>query len=683
MKSHFLAAARRDCCVILFLSLLCHLSLAPVSQAHEEWYRALDLESAVGKASLVLAARVVEVTETKLTLGGKVERSLQQFQFDPIQVLKGVFSRDRLLLTSDDLGGYRFGNATRQIERGQVRLLILERSSQGFAVHPSAPSLDQSLPRLRDEKDPLIDAVKLLLSASGSHDRARKVELLLVGLDSVNGPAGIPLLISLQRRALLAAQTSGSVPKVARYLNDNSPAVREAAARMLQSLLEADYLSQQSLHQAIVEALAAALERIDTNAAARVAAIDALGAGGTETANHELARTLLQLRRPCSTFAERAAQLRAVGRLKMKSQQSAVLALLDQLQLDAPAEIQQAAAVALAQLDPNEAGRQLRAGIDKKFAAGQQVYTEIHALGELLATAAVPLLVEVSELALDWMEEVTLVTACAKIADPRLVPLLARRLDPDEPEMRQHAVDALKKIDTTEAAKALQPHLQEEANLLRKLEIAEFLGRHGIADGYAFAIEHMSEPSLREKAVTALATIRTSQASEELRKILESSNDLAWNAAAVLALGRLGEKELAPRFLEMTEDLKNPLAPAALQALGYLGEGQALAKVREGLNSRNAGIVAASADAAGRLLALPSVQANDVRDQLASLLADADASQEARAAALSSLLALNDRRLEMALAKAERDAGLEETPLLEQIEKQLRVRKVKLALSHK
>ena len=74
--------------------------------AREEWFRGLDLEQGVSQASLVLVARVAEVTETKLTLGGKVEQSLRQFKFQPLQVLKGVFSREVLLLNSNDLGGY-------------------------------------------------------------------------------------------------------------------------------------------------------------------------------------------------------------------------------------------------------------------------------------------------------------------------------------------------------------------------------------------------------------------------------------------------------------------------------------------------------------------------------------------------------------------------------------------------
>ncbi len=67
-------------------------------------------------------------------------------------------------------------------------------------------------------------------------------------------------------------------------------------------------------------------------------------------------------------------------------------------------------------------------------------------------------------------------------------------------------------------------------------------------------------------------------------------------------------------------------------------------------------------------------------EQLASLLADPGSPEEARAAALESLLALNDPRLDGALAQAVRDARLEGGDLLRKIEKLLRERKVRLTL---
>ena len=58
------------------------------SFARDEWFRGLDLEPALGEASLVLAGRVVDVSETKIMMGGKAESALLQFKFTPAVVLK-------------------------------------------------------------------------------------------------------------------------------------------------------------------------------------------------------------------------------------------------------------------------------------------------------------------------------------------------------------------------------------------------------------------------------------------------------------------------------------------------------------------------------------------------------------------------------------------------------------------
>jgi hypothetical protein len=150
----------------------------PRSLAHDEWYRGLDLESALADSGLVLVGRVTDVSETKVGVGGKGERSLLQFKFEPVLVLKGVFSREALLLSSDDLGTQQFTDAV-PIEPGQLRLLVLGRSFAGYAMRREAPSLDQAIPPLSDTKDELLATVKILLAVNHSSDRAKKVALLL------------------------------------------------------------------------------------------------------------------------------------------------------------------------------------------------------------------------------------------------------------------------------------------------------------------------------------------------------------------------------------------------------------------------------------------------------------------------------------------------------------------------
>jgi HEAT repeat protein len=651
----------------------------PQSLAHDEWYRGLDLEAVLADSSLVLVGRVTDVSETKIGVGGKGDRSLLQYRFEPVLVLKGVFSRESLLLTSDDLGTQQFVDAA-PIEAGELRLLILARSFAGYAMRREALSSDQAIPRLHDANDELLATVNVLLAVNHSLDRAKKVSLLLEGLRKQKGAVAIPLLMAVERRSVLAAQTPGAVESIAPHLSDTSSAVREQAAKTLCSLLKADYLDQPKFREVAANALAASIARPDPSFVPRVAAFEALGAAGPQPLQDTAVKAQLGLDTPLATLAEQGARLHAIGDLRVPGQSGAVLTLLSQAPLDAPGEIQYGAEWAAARLDPSEGVKEVTLRIKKKYDAGLPVVTEIELLGDLRSAEATPALVDVAKLPLNHDERLAFVSACKKVASAPLVAPLATMLLPAWQDIWWSAVDALIKIDTDDAAKAVQPHLLQETNLQGKIDIAEFLGRHGIRDGYPYVIEHMSEPYLREQAISALAAIREPRAVGELRKILETSNDVAWNSAAVRALGALGASDLAPQFLEMARDTANPLGPSALTALGDLHEARAIDIVRAGFASRDSESLEASARAAGKLLALPGVSADDIRDRLAFLLVDRGASQPARLAAFNSLLVLNDRRLDDALAVAVRDAGLEGSELLNKIEDQLCKRSVKLTL---
>src|SRR6202035_4930923 len=53
--------------------------------------------------------------------------------------------------------------------------------------------------------------VNILLAVNHNLDRARKVALLLDGLRAQKGAGAIPLLMAVERRSLIAAQTPGVV----------------------------------------------------------------------------------------------------------------------------------------------------------------------------------------------------------------------------------------------------------------------------------------------------------------------------------------------------------------------------------------------------------------------------------------------------------------------------------------
>src|SRR5262249_52682632 len=151
-------------------------------------------------------------------------------------------------------------------------------------------------------------------------DRQKKVTLLLDGLRDAKGASAVPLLMALQRRALLAAQTLGAPAAVTRHLGDDSAAVRDAAAGALNAMLVHDYLDQKELREGAVAALASLLGRDDLPLDVRLTALEGLGSAGAPALANAASAAQLKIDRPRDTFAERAAVLHGVGELKIAAQ---------------------------------------------------------------------------------------------------------------------------------------------------------------------------------------------------------------------------------------------------------------------------------------------------------------------------------------------------------------------------
>ena len=594
--------------------------------ARDEWFRALDLEAAAHQSNLLLVAEVIEIGQSVTVSGGKMETTTRQYKFKPVRVLKGVFARTELVMTSADLGLSESDSSA--IERGRLHLLFLGRSRSGYASCYHGGSLDRSLPSLANAQDPLVATVLTLLEVANHHDRVARVSLLADHLGKIRGPAAVPLLLAMQRRTLIAAQMPSALPAVARHLEDPLSAVRATAATTLASLLHADYLQQPAVRDAALAALLAALSREDADATARVALLSALGPVGPRALQH--AGTLPQLQKPNRTIAAEAARIESIGQLGVAAQRAALQTLFAQLPWDAQDAIPLALGAALTKLDAPTAAALFLTRARGKLSAGFGMEWELHLLGSLPAAQSVPVLLELFPLATRAGERQVYAEACRRIClqtpDARLVPSLSTLLNPRQSETRWPASEALILINQPAAARALQPHLRDEADLNRKLRFAAFLGRHGLRDGYPYAVEHLSEPQL----------------------------------------------------LEIVQDLRNPLAAPALIGLSDLGEAKALPAVRKALASRNAALAVAGGRAATKLL-VPADHP-PTRDDLQSLLADPEADADARMGALEALLKLNDARLDATLGGIARDARLEGGSLLFRAEDLLSKRKAKLAL---
>ncbi len=681
----------------------------------------LDIESSLQRADLVVAAKLAEITESRVVQGGRNVQVIQQFRFEPVRIIKGIFARGALLLTGNDLGVYQFATAGERLQPGQTLLILLARQGQGFLNCNLAATLGQSIPRLTGPDDPLLSTVDVLISAARQRDRNTRVQTLLDGLTKARGREAAPLLLALERRAAIVARNTSLHDPAARneiekkdeaiaarkpaaggpdalkgdaresvvgrailpFLKSDSASLRELAAHTIGSVLEAvpgkaarkDQLvplpSPTRLQIESARAIDAALAAGAPDIASRVAMIEARGlAGGEWVGLSDIQQEQLR-KSPLPRFssnAEAAARYRAISRDTSPLRRDEVASQYQSLLLDSPAELQIAVGRALVALDAQKAAELIPGRLARKDDAGLDVSIEIDLIGELPAATAAPALLKARDRSQTALERFVFARACLRATDPRLVPALGSLLDPREWNVRVLAVDALRKINTDEAASVLRMHLDEELDPAGKLRLIAFLARHNIHDGDAAALESLADGNLQEQAIDAVVATGGPKIVAELERIWQTSNDPTSNAAAFRALARLGHQEIAPKLLEIANTAGDPLAPSALLALADLGTPAALPIVADALNSRRDAVVLNAALAAVTLLKKAALKDDKVSDRLAFLLSSADGSAEVRSAALDALVSLDDPRLLASLSTAAKDVNLEGTPLLAKIE---------------
>jgi hypothetical protein len=687
----------------------------------------LDLESALQRADLVVAAKLVEITESRVVQGGRNVQVTQQYRLEPVRIIKGIFARDALLMTGTDLGVYQFAAAGERLQPGQILLILLARQGQNFMNCNPAATLGQSIPRLTGPDDSLLSAVDVLIAAARQRDRKARVQTLLDGLMKANGREAGPLLLALERRAVIVARNTSlhhaaekkETEKQAEqimerkgalrhqdlldleglesvvghailpFLKSDSASLRELAAHTIGSVLDAvpgkvarkgQLLTPPSptlLQFESARALDAALAAASPDIASRVAMIEARGLAGGEWVGLSDNQQEQLRKSPLPKFfsnAEAAARYRAISKNPSPWRKDEVVNLYQSLLLDAPAELQTAVGRALVALDAPKAGELIPERLARKDDAGLDVSMEIDLIADLPAAMGAPALLKGWDRSLNATERYAFARACLRAADPRLVPALGTLLDPREGNVRMLAVDALRKVNTDEAASVLRLHLDEEVDPSRKLRLIAFLARHNIHDGDAGALESLADANLREEAIDAVVAAGGPKVVAELQRIWQTSNDPISNAAAFRALARLGQQDIAPRLLEIAKTAGDPLAPPALLALADLGTAEALPIVADALDSRRDTVVLNAALAAVTLLKRADAKGDKVRDRLALLLANADGSLEVRNAALDALVSLDDPRLLASLNAAAKDVNLEGTPLLAKVEAALETR---------
>ena len=250
--------------------------------------------------------------------------------------MKGIFARDSLLLTGEDLGIYRFAGGAERLPRGQLMLVLLGRQGENFFNCNIAATLSQSIPRLDGETTrSCLRWRRRHRDDAFARPGSSEWTFCATRLKKATGRAVSPLLLALGRRALLAARADGVTEAILPSLKSSTASTREVAARTLGDLFAADRAGQGAGAQSVAKALVESLETAGPDVAARVAVIDALGSLGEKAGRDPAVAAWLKNGRVPSTLAETAARLRTLARLVPAYQKDAVARAYQTMPFDA------------------------------------------------------------------------------------------------------------------------------------------------------------------------------------------------------------------------------------------------------------------------------------------------------------------------------------------------------------
>jgi hypothetical protein len=145
-----------------------------------EWFQGWEMEDRIAQAQLCLVAKVSRVKDLTVVHGAKVDQTLREYHFQPVRVLKGIFSRDEFVMTDSDLGfPAEDGTSVPPLQQGELRLLLLTRTAEGLGCvsGPSGPQTPEAqVPKLESSGDPVVVMAEDLVRISESPSRRERSE---------------------------------------------------------------------------------------------------------------------------------------------------------------------------------------------------------------------------------------------------------------------------------------------------------------------------------------------------------------------------------------------------------------------------------------------------------------------------------------------------------------------------
>lgn len=591
----------RSAAMLGWLTLAC---LGPViaddatNDPFKDWHRDWKVKQGVAKAQVIMVARVTHVGKVKVVEGAKTNQYFREFRFQPLEVIKGVYSRAELTMSDRDLGcGSATGFDAADVREGQVRLLLLTQSSPllttfGCASVSSTQNFRQAVPLVSGPDDPIVDMYKSLIRIDNLRSRRKRADALVETLERTDGPGLIPLISAIADDLIWAAANDEFATRLLKFSEHEDPVIAESGFDLV-CKLPAWFTSKTD--KRLVKSYAERIRKLVTangvqDSKSRRNALRAAIRLEKLDESPWLTDLLIESVQGGRTAAEQNLAATGLGELKAGKALPVLKRKLQQLPLDARPDVERVLTRAIEQLDPQSLLDLIQVRFAETRLAGESLKHEVEVLSASDHDAAANILADALDDPRAAAVHGDIVTALGQTEDARAVETLASVLR-NRPDLRSHAIHALIKIGNKAAAVELRPHLKTNRQLLEKLLIAEVLARHGIDDGYPIAIEHLADGGpVTLSAAEVLREIDRPDSKQQLLDILRKRPDKKWYLGSIAGLLAMENEEGRKAFLEIVSDDRHPLLSSALELGSLAGKEIMIENAPDLMESRNAHI---------------------------------------------------------------------------------------------
>lgn len=579
---------------LLSLWTACSFSMA-TDQTFKNWHRNWNVKRGVADAQVIMAARVTHVGKIKVVEGAKTNQYFREYKFQPLKILKGVYSRDELTMSAADLGcRSAISVDAKDIQEDQIRILLLSQSNpfgSSFACAgvPSSANIRQSIPIISDLQDPIVSMYETMIKIDNLRSRKARANMLVNAIRNSSGPALVPLMQASRDDMIWCAASPDYCQALIAGAGSDDPIISDLAFELI---CDASHWQSSKSAPKIAEGFGKILKNYLTGKKVqtthkRVRAFRAAIELEKIKRTNWLAKELDQVAFAGRTLQERRMAIQALGELKAQASLKPLVQQLKSMPLDTVDSDRTLLYKAVGNMAPDSAYTLITAQFEEALGAGLFPVSEFNYLVQADNGDVADFLVSLLDNQDASLLHSRIIQQIGKRQIQSAVPKLGNILR-SQSNLSAYAQRALIDIGTRQAAVEVRPKLRTTRQLAEKLMIAKLLAKHGMKDGQSMAIEHLADGGLVSRlSAEVLLELNDQATKKQLIEIIRKNPDKKWYIGAVNGLLAMKHETGFKAFAGIISDDRHPLLLQALQLGDLAGKKSLFDHGAELIESRN------------------------------------------------------------------------------------------------